>query len=226
MTDRELEGFRGKVKVVESWSEDSGPDGKPAKRPEVMDIEAYDLEGNRVSSTSYWTGEKNTYFALDGDRVAKTERITNDPRVKMQILGTIETGDEKKPKDNRFDERYKYEYNKNGRITEVKQYLSDGNLWLTKKFTYDAAGRIILEIGTIEDRPRFQQSVIYDANGNEVESIYVDYDSRGKKDTDYFKYTNYKFDNAGNWIKRTETTLDKDKNVTRVRIAGRTITYH
>jgi hypothetical protein len=226
MTDRDLEGFRGNVKVVESWSEQQGPDGKPVKKPEVMNIEAYDIEGNRVSETSYWTGEKNTYFVLDGDRVAKTERITNDPRVKIQMLGTIETGGQKKPKDKRFDERYKYEYDKSGRITELKQYFSDGKLWLTKKFTYDTAGRIILEKGTIEDRPRYQESLTYDSNGNEIESVYVDYDSQGKKDTDYFKYTNYKFDKAGNWIERTETTLDKDKKVTRVGIAGRTITYH
>lgn len=226
MTDRDLDGFRGTVKIVESWSEERGPDGKPVKKPEVMNIEAYDVEGNRASSTSYWTGEKNTFFALEGDRVANTERITNDPRVKMQMLGTIETGGEKKPRDKRYDQRYKYEYDNNGRITEIRQYLNDGKLWLTKKFTYDALGRISTEKGTIEDRPRYQETLSYYTDGNVVESVYVDFDSKGKKDTNYFRYTNYKFDKAGNWIERTETTLDKDKKVTRIGIAGRTITYH
>ena len=35
MTDRDLEGLKSKVKSVDSWSEDTGSDGKPVRKPEA-----------------------------------------------------------------------------------------------------------------------------------------------------------------------------------------------
>ncbi len=226
MTDRDLEGLRGKVRMVESSSVDVGADFQPLRKPEVLDIAAYDENGVLTSTTSYWTGERKVYFILDGEVVSKTERILAEPRIIIQEMLTIDRPGVEKTKDRRYDTKYKYEYDKNGRLVEVREYMNDERLWSASKFGYGTDRRILWEKGTIENSPRFKNMIRYDSNGNEIETTSIDYDSEGNKVTQYFQYSKYKFDEVGNWIERIETTLDSKKKKTRVGLARRNLTYY
>ena len=213
MSDRDLEGLKGKVKLVESWSEDAGANGKPLRKPEVMTSDTYDEQGNQIASTSYYTGERNTYFTLDGERVSKSERITNDPRVIIQGMATIETPGGNEPRDKRYDSKYKYEYDQNGKIIQWSKYMNDGKLWTVRKYVYDSIGRLVSEKGAIEGRPRYEEILKYDSNGNEVESTYIDYVG-ADKETSYFRYGNYRLDKAGK-LDRANRNDTKQQNESR-----------
>jgi len=226
-TDRELAGLRGKVKVVENWSQDTERDGKPIYKNAIQSADEYDQSGSLVKSTYHVSAGRSIYFLLDGKRVSKYEQLEGRPVPQLiTVAGAPETPAPAENKgDPRYEHRYAYKFDSSGRIIAIEDYKNDGRLWETRKFTYDAAGRIAGETISRDGKPEFDYIFKYDAGGTMIEKESVWYWVNGGKETTLYRYSKIKADSRGNWTERTVTQGDgKDAEI--IMVESRKIKYH
>lgn len=227
MTDRELDGFKGKVKFVEGWSEETGLSKKTVKdKPEISDDVVYDEAGNEVKYTFYYMGERTTYFVLEGDKVSKSERFQASA-VEGLKMATALGPRKSKPADDRYETKFKYDYDKNGRIIVERRYSNDGSLKRRISYSYGRDNWPLSETSYI-DGPHYKKTFKYDGSGNLAEEISINYDQNGNEASLLsYKYTDYKLDKTGNWIERKETISHPgEKEPPRIYIEHRNIIYY
>jgi YD repeat-containing protein len=226
MTDRDFDGFKGKVKFVESWSEETGSNKKTKDKPEISDDVAYDKAGNKLKYSFYYIGKRTTYFVLEGEKVSKSERFQAPSGEGLKMSTALGPG---KPTrgDDRYETKFKYDYDKNGRIIEERRYSNDGSLERRISYSYSRDNRPLSETSYI-DGPHYKETFAYNANGNLAEAIFISYDQNGKEASVLSsKYTNYKLDQKGNWIERREMKSHLgEREPSRIYIAHRNIIYY
>lgn len=228
MTDRDLAGLKGKVKEVKVWSQEYGRDGKPVGKPKPGSETTYDDEGNTLLKRSFDDGSeyRTTYFLHKGKRVSN-RMITPEPPPPNRPGQIIRVPEKYKGP---YESSYKYEYDKRGRIVEIiQQYVADGFSSSTK-YAYDDSGKLASEKflgfhGGIE----MSESYKYGDTGNLIET-----ESKSRLRTEdglktpsvKQRYSDYTFDQQGNWIRCTVATLNKNGEVADLSVHVREITYY
>ena len=238
MTDRDLAGLKDRVKQVKEWRQDYGSDGKPVGKPRHGLETTYDEEGN--IQLERWLDDKRefraTYFLYKGDRVSKSESIPESsadrpklpPNITLQII----------KRNGPYDTKYKYKYDKQGRIVERVQSAPDYPTNDLIKYDYDSEGRFALETNTFGIN-KIVTSFKYDQAGNMIESVnkselhkVVNPADLGKglvpltKESSISRYSDYVLDAKGNWIKRTAVVLNEKGKAVSLTEEVREMTYY
>ena len=229
MTDREHDGIKGKVKVVEVSSQRIGSDGNPVEEAKTDSVTVFDEEGNMTRSTIFDFGEYRTsYFLYKGKHVSKSELIGGDQTIEMSIPNGFSPAH--KLNKNPYDYEYKYHYDRDGRIVEISGHADHGTFVSHDKYVYDDAGRIVSETKAgAHGSNKLSINYKHDEHGNETEMI-----SKGskhtpngvEKTTSTVHYSDYSFDKDGNWTQRTATVLNEKGEVESVTLLARHFTYY
>ncbi len=208
MTDVQREGYRGNVKSVKTWSQDVYP-----KASNERDFERdflFDKDGRLLEDVFYFGGQRTKHFVLEGANVSLSEYFSNDPRVKLQLLGSIDGGVKKKV-DSRYETKYIYKFDSNNRLAESREVNNDGSLNSRTEFSYDNSGLLSAEVDYDENgKKSSENSYSYDSSGNVIREVWVSYGDVDKKTT-YYSYSDYKFDQNSNWTYRKRTTYINKK---------------
>jgi len=226
--------------VVQVWNQKVRLDGTPVEEATTDYELTFDEDGNLIERVEYGPGQqKTTYFLVKGERVSKSAWIGEDPTAKMPLLKGMKRI---KKKNGPFDYRYKYIYDKNGRIGEISGQDVEGVLKSSVKYVYDDAGRIVSET----DRSGWNlvneiiRSFKYDDKGNIIElasktSMHL-LKGTGKnyqggpyvateKDEATVRYSGHTVDKNGNWTQRTATTLNSQGKIVSVVLEVRYFAY-
>ena len=160
----------------------------------------YNNAGNKVERTIYFNGERDsskTIFKYDSLGHEIEDDIITDT-----LVGRI-----------------LWKYNSNG-IREVKliYYGITGNLKLISTSNYSADGKNIVEEETESGKSIFK----CDDKGNEIEML--KYDLKGN--LIFTRNSEYTFDKAGNWVKRTITAKEANKEAEPWEVIEREIEYY
>ena len=204
-SDAQIDGLKGKVREIITGSE------KPNKKDRKLEQHCYyGLDGNEIKTIWFMTGYPSEIVMwgwIDGMRVGRSNFIEYGPGEGpnedgiTNIITSVPAETKERPKrDERYSERYVFQFDTNNRIIEKKTYQNDGELWTrdvyvykpnrTEKITYDQKGK--LNSKTVD---------IYDAAGNTVEV--QSFDDNGKLEgTAVYEY---QVDAIGNWIVRKES---------------------
>jgi len=227
MTDKEFEGLQGKVKSVYTDNADLQiQNGKPIIFGRETDFdELYDKDGNMTQNSFYYMGDRRTFVFIDGEKTAK---ITQFKPSRASIAIDEKKIDDSKPRDPRYDLKFKYEYDANGRIIKEIIYRNDGTLFTKTDYQYNDKGKLIGEIWYLNDKISKNIFYAYDAKGILTEKKSVPTGVNGETDPAIFLFKDYKFDAQGNWIQRTQTTIyyRNGKKLEPQRIYYRKIEYY
>ena len=220
-SDREAEGFKGKVKTVTiEISLIDKSTGKPESTRQRGRMETFDVDGNLTEHKTYdpWGDvlATLTYSFLDGERVVKREIQSK----RMMVVTPVTPGKEPtRPSDPRYTARIKYKYDSQGIRTEMVWVNSDGSPGVTRVYRLTGNEKeesVYSEGGSLSEKYTYK----FDDKGNEVERLGVLYDTPGGLMQSKTTYAYQKFDSQGNWIARRESSRDSSW------IIYRTITYH
>ena len=127
--------------------------------------------------------------------------------------------------DGAFDWKVAYDYDQKGNKREVAIYQADGALSAKRLYLYDGAGNQIEEAVYSDDRLVSKGAFSYDAKGNRTKEVFSL--PKGTVSAEYLY--DYEFDAAGNWIKRTRSSLRPDSGQVDLEhsdVAYRTISYY
>ena len=208
MTDREFEGLRGKVKSVYTDDADliSVKGKRTAKFRERQFDALYDETGNITQSSMYYMGSRRIFTFIDGEKTSKTTQF-QPSKASMATISGSSAGGSEKPRDERYELKYKYEYDAKGRIIEEEIYRNDGTLFSKTGYKYDEQGKLTGEVWYSDDEISRNIYYTYDAKGNLTEQKFVPTGDKGFLDPSTYLFRDYKFDRQGNWIQRTQTTI-------------------
>jgi len=133
MTDRDLDGLKGKVKTVEDRSQKIGPDGTPLEEPKIDWETTYNEDGDLVETMEFGVAKsRTTYFIYKGERVSKTEYIRDSPQKKTKLPANLPPVVEKKR--GPYDYKLQYKYDKSGRIVQVNRNTEPAMLSSNSKY--------------------------------------------------------------------------------------------
>jgi hypothetical protein len=229
LTDREFDGFKGKVKsVATSYSSFENKDGKSVEKPSGVKYEEhYDENGNTSMTLNYVVGDKNIYSFIDGEKTFKT--VKNEGVGGSGISGTSSLDSKPKPRDERYSIKFKYKYDDKNQVTEEILYSNDGELISRAVYKYDEKGRVkeTEKYNTYNsDKVTSRTTLNYDNENNLSERLFILLINNGSQTLGV--YSNYKFDAQGNWTERTitENYRGNSKNSISKTIEHRTITYY
>ena len=229
MTDREFEGFKGKVKSVLNEFVD-----KAGSKRKIGSQYFFDEDG-RLSKVLYPDNNYQVIFTqIDGFKTFKGMKIETET-IEKPILATtvgfeepIEGPDKIVPPDERFDEKYKYEYDLQGRVKTEREFLNNGKLVTLTTFVYDENGNLIEKtVNTTSSIDKFINK--YDAKGNLIEQIEnTKIKSNGKDYTKRTVFSDYKLDTKSNWIQRKRVYISETDGRSRQfeTIEFRTVVYY
>lgn len=231
MTDRELEGLKGSVKSVIIEIENLNPNGTSAGQARQKNIEYYfDKEGKVTEMVFPELNGKWIFSIIDGFKTYKNTKINKEPEsnAMVVVVNPPKKADNTVSPDERYNGKFIYKYDVQGRVKTEEHYFNDGKLYQKTEFKYDDKGRLKEKI---EDNTSGLTIYThkYDEKGNLIEQLE---DSNVKKhgvDRDSKTiYSEYKIDSQGNWTQRTETSYIKEKGESFIAksIYYRTITYH
>lgn len=222
MTDREMEGLKGSVKTVfEDYMltyVSSGPSeiNKRFKSKEYY----FDKNGtlNQEIYPSY--NYKYIYSIIDGFKTFKSIPIKVDNSPKNTILTRdideekpLEENEKIVPPDDRFDLKFVYEYDKNGKVVKEKHYGNIGKLWRISTFKYNNKGLIIEE--NAEDTVANTKYIYkYDDKDNLIKTLEERDVKNGIDSISETIYSDYKFDSQGNWLERKVTRTSESSGDT------------
>ena len=208
MTDREFDGLKGKVKAVKTYDADFElKNGKAGQGVQKLTFGSeYDESGNVTQTSNYMIGSRSIYSFIDGDKTSRYERF------EVPGGGFFSAAPKKleKPgdRDSRYTTKYKYEYDKRGRIIVEKRYGNDKVLHSNWAYRYDNKGRLVEEI-TYDDGKSITRREIstFDAADNIIERKFIPVSKIAGDSETIHLFKNYKFDNQGNWTQRHQTTI-------------------
>ena len=236
MTDSEFEGYKGAVKsVLTEYIKIEKSKGSTADKKRKTESQYFFDKDGRLAQVLYpATNYKVVFKIIDGYKTFKSMKIKN--MKPGNFLGSVQSRDEKPIEgpdkivspDNRFDEKYLYEYDSQGRIKTERKYLDNGKLITLKTFKYDEKGRVIEEnenaMGAIT---KFNYK--YNEEGNLIEMLSNrNIKGAGTDSTGRTVYSEYKVDAQGNWTQRKESYFVEVDGKERVNelIYFRTIVYY
>jgi hypothetical protein len=231
-TDAQDAGLKGRVQTVIDRQTDTSEPDYPAKT--FTREEFYGGDGNRLRVID-WEGVRPTsvtvFGYLDGMRVSRRGDIDNSecktpsgqPCVVMvqTVPGLKDKQVDKR--DERYDIRWDYKYDAQGRLAEERHFDNAGELLIRTVYKYETAKKrtILHYAGGIEPLARTVEML--DNSGNVIEEWLHDEDDK----ISAIRHYSYKFDRQGNWTLQTVTEKDhgsksKPKQVSNTR---RTISY-
>lgn len=234
-SDKEFEGLKGAVKsvLIEYMTvQDSGgsaPDTKRIKWGEDF----FDKDGRHTQTV--YSDSKLIYSEIDGFKTFKSYELKKDTNQGIFLRAApldkpkpIEEPEKIVPPDIRFDFKYTYEYNSQGRVKIERQYGNNGRLFHKIEFIYDANGLLIEE--NVNDTVAISKfKYKYDEKGNLIEKL-EDRDIKGAGTDRNTRtvYSDYKFDAQGNWTQRKQTWYFEvnEKPLVSATMYYRTIVYY
>lgn len=209
MSERELDGLKGKVKSVTTVREvtesKNYADNSLGKLRNL--VELYNENGVPTETIDNEYNDRTVYAFIDGDLTSKSFQIVEKETLRAVITGSKTESKAEKPKDNRYGLKFTYKFDDKGLISEKKVYGNTGVLFNKIVYKYDGNNVLAEELryddGTDLNDQYFYK---YDASGNLVEEKQVLH-RPNKNIVSMSKYGNYKIDSQGNWIERTVTSL-------------------
>lgn len=234
-TDVTLDGYQGKVKNVEQKLYEAVVRQDKMERGELMEHlqTVYNSKGLRKNMTFLSTGENDVIFRTrykhDGFGLMTLEHIV-DPEEK--VIG-----------------RTYYLYDKSNVLSEV--YVEDAERQIENRtlMYYDGQGRLSQrsyndpfneiykrEVYTYDGRGNISKTVVLDGNKKKMQEWRYEYDEHNQPVSQtLYDYTEaepevfitlfvYRYDDKGNWVQKTEYTLDNERTIPQF-ITERTIEY-
>ncbi|HMT09147.1 MAG TPA: hypothetical protein PKA82_14175 [Pyrinomonadaceae bacterium] len=232
MTDREMEGLSGSVRTVrEDWKQTLDSEGRDPKKPAFMVSENHFDDKGMILQTVYSEGNKVVFKWIDGFKtfvMVQKPRSTGDQVMTMRAdfdETTVEGPDKITAPDPRFDHRYTYEYDKNGRVTSERQFLNTGKLVRLRKFKYRSDGKLSEE--SEKDSGAFMTySFSYNSNGLLIETNKTrDILGNGTDSKERIVFTDYKLDANGNWTSRRQHTFYSNEGLPKYNLPPRAYEY-
>lgn len=215
-TDKEFEGLKGAVKsVLTEYMEVINPRGLAPDKKRVKSSEYFFDKGGRLTQILYPDSNGKLIFSvIDGFKTFKSSliKIETKPKTTFNVGRSlieerpIEEPENLVPPDERFDFKYTYEFDSQGRVRIERQYENNGRLFRKKEFKYDDKGRVIEE--NVNDTVALSKFIYkYDAKGNLIET-FQDRDIKGPGTDSETRtvYSDYKVDSQGNWTQRKSTS--------------------
>jgi|GEM_PF-4720287 len=212
-TDVEFEGLKGKIKSVQNSSTYLGTKDNPVKSPtrRYNEIRFYGPDGNIAEELDSDAGIKYVYKLVDGflsikEVVVGEKKAPNGMRARLS--GNAE--DMEKPlksikPDERFTTRFHTEYDNSGRRKLQRIFFSDGKMDSITHYIYNDAGSLETKIYNSYGN-KWSDFYTYDASGVLKEKTMKRSDRKGVIDMiNRTTYSNYKFDENGNWVERKYT---------------------
>jgi hypothetical protein len=234
VSDTKLEGLKGQVKsLVRTSKSISGYAEWVLKdKTKYQTTYLFDREGNLTEST--YEGGSSTryvYSKIDGYKTFKSIQLKpSENKGLFSVVGgeeerPIEPGEKLTKPDKRFEFRYVYETDGTGRVVSEPQYQNNGKHFRKRTFEYDKAG--VLKKETEEDSiAKMTYSFTYDDKGNVVEVKKTrDIKRNGSDSRDRIIYSEFKFDNVGNWTERKTTTYSETESMPQYNIPAQTYTF-
>lgn len=225
MTDRDVEGLKGKVKgVVTEVSDYEFKNGKYVETRRLVSEEmVFDESGYLLTSNFYLDGKLSTerkYGFLDNERIVIENYYT--------LINTIPTDSNGKREqtvtDDRYTYKFKYKYDQKGRRIEEEWWNNAGKLEIRVIRNYDNSGNEIESNRYLEDGKVNMKSVsAFDQKGNVIKTTYPDV--LGSETVHTFEYV---LDSQGNWIKQIVkelVTTDGKSKFVPFQVVYRKITY-
>ncbi len=226
-SDAQDEGLRGRVKTVNTESEDlSGTWMVSARKPSSM--KHYNQLGNLTEWDSFdYRGnpfEITVYGYVDGFRVSNFNEVEYEYSPPPIVVAGPPTRSKVKS-DPAYRYRHMHKYDEMGRLKEELTFESSGRL--VTKIAYTYSGNQKQELTYDDDGKLNQRSVTtIDAAGNEIEE--ADFEITDGSVKEKYRYS-YEFDSQGNWTKQTTSkwvTKDGRSSYLPYSIDYRTIIYY
>lgn len=209
MSERELDGLKGKVKSVTTVRDiiESKNYADNTLKKLRNKVELYDENGAPTESIDNEYNYRYVYAFIDGDLTGKSFQIVKKETFRVEKQGSKTEPKEEKPKDERYDFKHKYKFDDKGRIIKTNVYGNTGDLFNKIVYKYDEKGVLIEELRFDDGTDLNSQTFFkYDTNGNLIEMKQVLH-RPDKNIVSITKYSNYKIDSQGNWTERTVTDL-------------------
>lgn len=205
-SDREHDGFVGPVKrVFEVWSPISGSNYPAGSRCRSR-TKVYDEQG-RLIQQSHYPGAcgsdeiRDDYtYAADGSRTAKSQEILGkgSPPPPPPVGGP--PGYRAQP----GKPRMVFKYNAAGRLIESASIQPSGAVFYKNVYSYDDKGRLTELTGYDREGQVLDRHVYTYSGDNRVPSTATRYGRDGKV-YDKSLYSDYEFNERGDWVKRKQT---------------------
>ena len=219
-SDLEDLGIKGKVRSIRFETE-SLLEPNAGKGRRVTRVEEFNEAGNRTKTTYYDDGRASSrtlYGYIDGLRAEISDG--NSGGISLGLA-------DPHPRDNRFDLKSAYEYQR-GKLVKETLISNTGAIWLTRVYAYEDCQ---MEVLVYDEKGRLNRKYkhVYDRDGHEIEYQWFDVFSDPNKISDRTKYTYGVSDSVGNWLERTEVSLSVKDTVDNSKPAQkvyRTITYY
>jgi hypothetical protein len=209
MSEKELDGLKGKVKSVTTVRDiiESKNYANNTLKKLRDKVELYDENGAPTESVDNEYNYKYVYTFVDGNLTSKMFQIVKKETLKLATSDSEIRSKEKKTEDERYDLKYKYKFDDKKRIIEQNVISNTNELFNRIVYKYNEKGLLVEELrysnGTVLNDQYFYK---YDANDNLIEMKKVLHRPE-KNIISIAKYSNYKIDSQGNWIERTETDI-------------------
>jgi uncharacterized protein YjhX (UPF0386 family) len=216
ITDREFDGFKGKVEsVITSYSYFQNIDGKETEKQSGAKFEIhYDQNGNITQTLNYVVGDKNIYSVIEGNKTFKTNKIEG---VGGYGISSNSNGiNKQKPRDERYSIKFEYKYDEKDRVAEESLYSNNGSLISKTIYKYDKQGRIEEVERYNSEKIASKQSFKIDNKNVVIEELLVFPNVKGEDGITKKTYSDYKFDAQGNWTERTQTANYKRNGKTSI----------
>ncbi len=231
MSDVEFDGFNGRVKSVTEESEwvVGLSDGEKTRQRQIMAERLYDKHGNLKEYTNSRLF-KQVFSFIDGFKTYKHQELdTTEEYGRPPAPAPFGRGDlSKNPSDPRFTVRFEYKYDSKGRVSEEIRYLSNGSLLIRDVRQYDPQGNDFETKSYFGEIMRRIERRYYDAKRNLILTTSESPSQYRVTSTYVRRFGGYQLDAKGNWIQRTEITVETngDTLVEREIIRRRTISYY
>ncbi|MDQ4123778.1 MAG: hypothetical protein M3209_20250 [Acidobacteriota bacterium] len=224
MPDRKADGLQGKVKeVVQEYVLVNFENGnQTGSKRLISSVTEYDQNGNRIKRASYSSGKlasKTKYGLLNGEKISIEERIEDKDNPPIFQTPSVKST-ANKPADNRYNYKFKYNYDDKGNRIEEFWIENDGDLWIRDVITFEN-GKVTKSIRYHRGEDKISSKVRYeyDEKGRLKKQIHLNPD-----DTETEKHEPMKFDSQGNWIEERVSKPDRFGNFQVFLIGYRKIT--
>jgi hypothetical protein len=226
-SDLEDENILGKAKSVSVNSKYiKGPKaGSPLRKNSEDYFNELGAFTKRISysDTNGLPFQIRVYGYIDGARVEDAGYISYESNPPAMLIVPSPNAPKR---DDRYSKRFRYEYDKNKKLKEMTLFSNDGKVWLRYVLNYEGNK---LETKTYQANGSLNsRSVeILDVKGNTIESTYFGISKEDWQEKSSYSYD--KFDENGNWVKRTQRFFRKLNKIEKeewVEEEFRTITYY
>jgi hypothetical protein len=201
-SDAQDSNLKGKVKSIATYIIDY-ENGKTARA--LSSEEFYGEDGNLVRAVDYhddgYPRGVSAYGYIDGARVSRWR-----PVVYFDGEGYASTGTElvtlynnppsASPKDKRYDVRFLYKYDRDGRLSEETHFSNAGEVLTRTVHEYEKPDRRLIREFADGKQELARLTEILDPAGNVIEIWYHDEDKKPSE----IRANTYEFDPQGNWI--------------------------